>query len=387
HGCTPKRAHNTNKQSLCFPQPNFWEEKAMSKIAMSSLAILVVVVMVSAAAAAKISPIKMLADKHNVTSVLVFGDSSVDPGNNNRLHTPMKGNFPPYGKDFFHGRPTGRFSNGRLATDFIAEALGFTKIIPAFLDPRLKPADILHGVSFASAASGYDELTANFSKVLSMRKQLEYLMHYKLHLSRLVGPAKAEEIVNNAVFVLSMGTNDFLQNYFLEPERAKQFTVVQYQEFLSTQMLHNVKEMHRLGLRRLVVVGVPPLGCMPLVKTLNGQDDTCVASYNQVSAAFNAKVKSNLALLRRTLGIKDAYVDCYGVIEDAVKDPKSYGFVEVKKGCCGTGSIEYGDTCKGLSTCEDASKYAFWDAVHPTQRMYELIADEAVKSLLTTMFS
>ena len=86
-----------------------------------------------------------------------------------------------------------------------------------------------------------------------------------------------------------------------------------------------MQEMHRLGLRRLVVVGVPPLGCMPLVKTLNGQDETCVESYNHVSATFNAKVKSNLALLRRTLGIKDAYVDCFGVIQAAVKDPKSYG--------------------------------------------------------------
>jgi hypothetical protein len=44
-----------------------------------------------------------------------------------------------------------------------AEAIGYTKIIPAFLDPNLKPTDLLHGVSFASAASGYDDLTANLS--------------------------------------------------------------------------------------------------------------------------------------------------------------------------------------------------------------------------------
>ncbi|KAJ6765505.1 GDSL ESTERASE/LIPASE EXL3 [Salix purpurea] len=50
-----------------------------------------------------------------------------------------------------------RKSNGRLATDFVAEAFGYTKIILAFLDPNLKPADLPHGVSFASAASGYGE--------------------------------------------------------------------------------------------------------------------------------------------------------------------------------------------------------------------------------------
>lgn len=39
--------------------------------------------------------------------------------------------------------------------------------MPAFLDRNLKTIDLFHGVSFASASSGYDDLTANFS----VRKQ------------------------------------------------------------------------------------------------------------------------------------------------------------------------------------------------------------------------
>ncbi|XP_061978138.1 GDSL esterase/lipase At5g45950 [Populus nigra] len=330
--------------------------------------------------AVDIRQLRQLAAKHNVTCVLVFGDSSVDPGNNNRLPTTMKGNFPPYGKDFFDRRPTGRFSNGRLATDFIAEAIGYTKVIPAFLDPNLKPTDLLHGVSFASAASGYDDLTANLSQVLPVSKQLEYLKHYKLHLSRLVGVKKAQNIVNNAIFLLSMGTNDFLQNYYLEPNRPKQFNVEQYQNFLASRMFEDIKEMNRLGATRVVVVGVPPLGCMPLVRTLAGQN-TCVESYNQVARSLNAKIKEKLAILKKTIGIKDAYVDCYGVIQNAIKTPKKFGLVETSKGCCGSGTIEYGDTCRGMTTCADPSKYAFWDAVHPTEKMYRILADEAIASL------
>lgn len=48
-----------------------------------------------------------------------------------------------------------------------AEAIGYTKVIPAFLDPNLKATDLLYGVSFASADSGYDDLTANLSVSLS----------------------------------------------------------------------------------------------------------------------------------------------------------------------------------------------------------------------------
>ncbi|KAE8707561.1 GDSL esterase/lipase [Hibiscus syriacus] len=324
--------------------------------------------------------VKLLATRFNVTCVVVFGDSSVDPGNNNYIATSMKGNFLPYGKDFFRGRPTGRFSNGRLATDFIAEALGYTKAIRPFLHKRLRPVDILHGVSFASAASGYDELTANLSNVLPLSKQLEYFREYKMRLRRLVGAGKAENIIKNSVAVLSMGTNDFLENYYLEPIRPKQYTLEQYQNYLASCMSDHVKTMHGLGVTRLVVVGVPALGCMPLVKTLMNQK-TCVEKYNNFSSSFNSKLQLKLDVARKTLGMKIGYVDAYGIFRDAVNNPKKYGLIETSKGCCGTGTVEYGDTCKGMSTCADASKYVFWDAVHPTERMYEIIAGQAIDSL------
>ncbi|MFS7918669.1 putative GDSL lipase/esterase [Helianthus anomalus] len=55
------------------------------------------------------------------SALFVFGDSTVDAGNNNFLRTPMKSHFLPYGRDFISHIPTGRFSNGRLVTDFIGE--------------------------------------------------------------------------------------------------------------------------------------------------------------------------------------------------------------------------------------------------------------------------
>jgi len=50
---------------------------------------------------------------------IVFGDSIVDPGNNNVLVTMGRCNFPPYGKDFAGHEATGRFSNGKIPSDFL----------------------------------------------------------------------------------------------------------------------------------------------------------------------------------------------------------------------------------------------------------------------------
>lgn len=54
-----------------------------------------------------------------VPAVMIFGDSVVDVGNNNNNpFSLVKANFLPYGRDFAGHSPTGRFCNGKLATDY-----------------------------------------------------------------------------------------------------------------------------------------------------------------------------------------------------------------------------------------------------------------------------
>ena len=60
----------------------------------------------------------VLPNNETIPAIFVFGDSIVDPGNNNNLPTIAKGNFLPYGRDF-EGGPTGRFSNGKVPSDLI----------------------------------------------------------------------------------------------------------------------------------------------------------------------------------------------------------------------------------------------------------------------------
>ncbi|XP_072965983.1 GDSL esterase/lipase At5g45950 isoform X1 [Typha angustifolia] len=312
----------------------------------------------------------------NRTCLLIFGDSTVDPGNNNRLPTAAKANFLPYGKDFINGRPTGRFCDGRLATDFLAERLGISKIIPAFLDPNLTPEQLIYGVSFASASSGYDELTAKNAKVIGFTKQLKNLRHYKIHLRRTVGVAEANRIVKNAVFVISAGTNDLLLGHIFS-NQSTQSNSQQYENYLITNMAKYVKEMHRLGGRMFVVVSVPPMGCLPIVRTLQGVEE-CVENFNALATSFNSKLVKKLDALRNELQVRTYYVDIYNILDEATKNPEKFGFIETSKGCCGSGMLEVGETCKGQGTCEDPTKYVYWDAVHPTERMYEIITDQIV---------
>lgn len=51
---------------------------------------------------------------------------------------------------------------------FAAEEVGLKSAVPAYLDPDLKPQDLLTGVSFASGGSGYDPLTPKLVVILLM---------------------------------------------------------------------------------------------------------------------------------------------------------------------------------------------------------------------------
>lgn len=55
-------------------------------------------------------------------ALFVFGDSFLDAGNNNYINTTTldQANFWPYGETYFKF-PTGRFSDGRLMSDFIGK--------------------------------------------------------------------------------------------------------------------------------------------------------------------------------------------------------------------------------------------------------------------------
>lgn len=179
----------------------------------------------------------------NFSCILIFGDSTGDTGNNNYLPTLSTANHPPYGIDFINGAATGRFCNGRLVGDFLASGLGIKKSVPPFLrqHPALSRNDILTGVSFASAGSGYDEQTNSELGVIPALKQLDMFKKYLSMLARTVGSEeKAKNTVSNALFLVSSGTNDFGISYDEVRTKRRQLTVSAYQDFIINQKLHDV---------------------------------------------------------------------------------------------------------------------------------------------------
>ena len=167
----------------------------------------------------------------------------------------------------------------------------------------------------------------NLQKVIPMWKELEYYKEYKNKLRAYVGKDKANEILSEALYLMSLGTNDFLENYYLSPKRQSQFIVQQYEDFLIGLAGNFIRELYSLGVRKISLTGLPPMGCLPLERTINilGQNE-CVEKFNNVALEFNGKLDGLVKRLNKELpGLRLLSIDVYKILDQIIKKPSLYG--------------------------------------------------------------
>ncbi|KAL5557489.1 hypothetical protein UlMin_039725 [Ulmus minor] len=328
--------------------------------------------------------------KESVPAVIVFGDSIVDPGNNNNIKTIVKCNFPPYGRDYIGGIPTGMFSNGRVASDMIAEKFKVKKILPAYLDPNLQMQDLLSGVSFASGGSGYDPLTPQIVSVLSLSDQLKMFKDYKNKIKAALGETRSEMIVSKSIYIVCIGSNDIANTYYSTPFRKSHYDIPAYTDLMAKSASSFFQELYGEGARRIGVVSLPLIGCVPSQRTLNGGVDRgCSEQANQAAKLFNSKLSSIInSLNQRFLEARFVYLDIYNPLLSLIQNPTHYGFEVETKGCCGTGNIEVGILCNrySINTCNNATKYIFWDSYHPSEKAYEILVHIVLDNKINNFF-
>uniref|UniRef100_A0ACD5VRM9 Uncharacterized protein n=1 Tax=Avena sativa TaxID=4498 RepID=A0ACD5VRM9_AVESA len=315
-------------------------------------------------------------------AIFYFGDSIFDTGNNNHISTLALANHLPYGRDFPGDRPTGRFSNGRLVPDLLNEKLQLKEFSPPYLDPNLSDEDVMTGVNFASAGSGFDERTSHLSHTLPLSTQVDLFEEYLQRLGDIAGDKEASRIVTNSLIFINSGTNDFTRYYRSSRRR---MDIGEYQDTILGMVHEYVKELYNLGGRKFCFAGLPPFGCLPIQITLSGDPDrACVEEQNRDALDYNSKLEKMLPTLQRSLnGSKIVYLNAYQAFTEILDNTNRYGFTETKQGCCGTGLTEVGLLCNVFTrTCRNPSSYVFYDAVHPTERVYRIATDYILKNVI-----
>ncbi|KAG6390329.1 hypothetical protein SASPL_148061 [Salvia splendens] len=333
----------------------------------------------------------------NTKGMFVFGSSLVDNGNNNFLTNSLaKADFSPYGVDFPLG-PSGRFTNGENVIDILGKKLQLSDYIPSFTDPSTKCGKIVNGVNFASGGSGILDdtgalavslpLNLSYGNVTSLNLQISNFEKVTLpELEQQFGNNNSKEILSDFLFVVGSGGNDYSLNYFLGLANTN-ISLEAFTDSVTAILSAQLKRLHDLGARKFVLMAINPNGCSPMALARVPTQEGCVENLNRASAMFNANLKSLVDEIRPQMpGSNLVFVNAYKILSDIIGSPRSQGFRDASNSCCEVRQVSEGGTgilCKrGGSICSNRSEYVFFDGLHPTQAVNEVIATKAFSSLI-----
>ncbi|XP_038883594.1 GDSL esterase/lipase At5g03610-like [Benincasa hispida] len=303
------------------------------------------------------------------TKLFVFGDSYVDTGN---ILLPFSSAQQfPYGITF-PGKPSGRFSDGRVLTDFLAKHLGVKSPIPFSIRSevgveRLKES----GINFAFGGTGVFDTSVPLP---NMTTQIDFFQHLR-HVESVFSNGDAQ----HSVALVSVSGNDY--SFYLATNGSAQ-GLKPFINSVVNQIVIDLKRIRRLGVKKIVVTGLGPLGCLPIF--------TAPFSFKQCNQTINSFVRFHNFLLNQAVAklnketkhasssskifVLDVYDAFLSIIQSRSKKPGVVlEFKTPLKPCCfgvssgfECGSVdEQGN--KKFVLCNNPKSAFFWDSVHPTQ--------------------
>ncbi|XP_031276170.1 GDSL esterase/lipase At3g26430-like [Pistacia vera] len=336
----------------------------------------------------------------NFPAIFNFGDSNSDTGG---LSAAFGQAPSPNGETYFH-TPAGRFSDGRLVIDFIAEGLRLPHL-SAFLDSV--GSNFSHGANFATAGSTIrpQNTTISQSGYSPISLDVQSVQYSDFHrrsslLSRQGGVfaelVPKEDYFAQALYTFDIGQNDITSGYKLN------MTTDQVKAYIP-DVLHQfsiaIKNVYSQGGRSFWIHNTAPLGCLPyildrfLVTAAQIDKYGCATPFNQVAQFFNTKLKETVIQLRKGLPLAAiTYVDVYSIKYILITQAQKLGFEKPLIACCGHGGkYNYNGhrkcgskiTVNGkeiviANSCKNPSVRVNWDGVHYTEAANKWLFNQLV---------
>ncbi|KAK3229725.1 hypothetical protein Dsin_001606 [Dipteronia sinensis] len=287
---------------------------------------------------------------------------------------------PHYGIDYPTHRPTGCFSNGLNIPDIFSEQIRQSKPPLPYLSPELTGKKLCIGVNFASAGIGIlNDTGLPFINIIRMFRQLDYFEEYQHRVSAIIGAKQTHQLVKEALILITVGGNDFVNNYYLVPfsARSRQFPLPDYVKYLISEYrkLLMCHRLYKLGARQVLVTGIGPMGCVPAELAMRSTNGRCSAESQRAVALYNPQLVQMIQGLNREIG-KDVFTaaNTQQMHMNFISDPQAYGFTTSKTACCGQGPNNVLGLCTVLSNlCHDSDQHAFWDPFHPSEKGNKIV--------------
>ncbi|KAL2336366.1 hypothetical protein Fmac_010812 [Flemingia macrophylla] len=252
-------------------------------------------------------------------ALFIFGDSLFDPGNSVYLNTTrLASTYWPYGEIFFK-HPTGRFSDGRVAPDFIGMHAAIFAGLP-MLPPYLKPGHqrFTDGANFASAGA---RVLMPSEAYIDLRGQLGFFKNVVKSLNQELGNIKSKIVLNNAVYMFSIGGPDYAALIDQNPNITESYKNL-FVKMVIGNLTNALKEVYSLGGRKFAFQNVGPLGCAPRKRI---DYDNCNEDLSSMARQHNIALSAALDGLKEELsGFRYSIFDYYHALLNRAHLPNEH---------------------------------------------------------------
>lgn len=263
-----------------------------------------------------------------VERIVSFGDSLSDSGN---MHNESQWKLPSA------AWYAGRFSNGPVWVEYLARRNGLTLNNWAIGGAQTRDVylGLIHGVD----------------------SQVEGFLEY-------VRSARGYDMSRTLFTFLASG-NDFVNDTKTAPK------ILEQQE-------KTLRRLAQAGARKILVINLPDVSVAPVFRLGRSDGATVLGKVEY----YNAQLGDMVRRVSMATGAEIRMIDVRSSFDDVLAHPARYGITETRQSCLKIDSDSSLNYLRqpGLRPGCDPAKYVFWDSLHPTTRMHELMAGWAVAS-------
>ncbi|KAF3566770.1 hypothetical protein DY000_02013207 [Brassica cretica] len=309
--------------------------------------------------------------------LFVFGDSYADTGN---TKTTDKGAWEfPYGITY-PGKPSGRFSDGHISTDFLAQLLRIKLPVTYAKKDDVDKTRLRYGMSFAYGGTGVFDTYANYPNMAAQINLFEQLL----------GNVYSPSDLSSSVALVSVAGNDYL--YFLSTRSPA--AILSFITQVVNQIEVNLRRIHSLGIKKIAVPSLQPLGYIPHFAKgsplIKAAVNFLVGHHNNLLHEVVAKLNNESNHSAFTIiDYNNAFL---AVINNKGEIPGNKSLLQQKK-IVNQGVLLIGpehnilvfktpsiecfqidvNEFKNSTLCDDPRSAFFWDGLHPTQEGWKSV--------------
>ncbi|KAF3440610.1 hypothetical protein FNV43_RR18894 [Rhamnella rubrinervis] len=244
-------------------------------------------------------------------------------------------------------------------------------------------------MNFAYGGTGVFNTLVNASNMSTQISNFQQLIDEKWY---------TNQDLNTSIALVSLAGNDYgahVVNHGNNPKDLATFT-----ELVVRQLVENLKRIKSLGVGKIAVNAMQPLGCLPQL-TAYSSVNSCNENWNLLSSSHNQKLLQQMQKLNSQTN-KDAVLvlDVYSAFLSAITKQMNRTDGDHKqeqsslalagnplKPCCvgmrseySCGSVD-GSGVNKYSVCKNPESSFFWDNIHPSQNGWQAIYLELEASL------